>query len=148
MAIWQYKLYFLPEEEVRSYFPNDGALSENAFNEVQWWKYRQLYTSNFTYVTPELPLRKSWSDDIILFGELDSNCFEVLTESGIVVEASARIDLRADYRDMITLVCQFGQDNNLLLLDYRWDILPPENTLLERFISKYRLFDDFLNKLT
>ena len=132
MAIWQYKLYFLPEEEVRSYFPNGGALSENAFSEVQWWKYRQLYLSNFTDVKAVLPLKKSWSDDIMLFGELDSNCSEVFTESGIAVEASARIDLRGDYRDMITLICQFSQNNKLILLDYKWHILPPENIITEK----------------
>jgi hypothetical protein len=148
MAIWQYKLYFLPEEEVKSYFPHDDIISEDAFNEVEWWKYRQLDINNFVSVNRVLASRKSWSDDIIMFGELDSNCFEVLTESGKMVEVSARIDLRFDYRDMIKLVCQFGAENKLILLNYKWDVLPPEFFLLERDIANYKLFDDFLNKVT
>ncbi len=97
MAIWQYKLFILPKEEVISYFENQRTIGEDDFNEIEWWKYRQLTADNFNSLVAQLPQNISWSRDIILFGNTDSNCVELLYENNIAVEVSGRIDLRYDH---------------------------------------------------
>jgi len=148
MAIWQYNLYFLPEEEINFYFANEHIMTEDALNEIDWWAHKQLDSSSFNVVESYLRSKRSWSKNIVLFGHLDSNCFEILLESGRMIEVTARIDLRVDYSSMVKVICQFGRDNNLALLNYKFEILPPEVLLLEKDIMGYKSFDDFLKKVT
>ena len=70
MAIWQYNIYFLPEEEINSYFPDRPNISEDAFNEIDWWRYRQIDSESFAIIEDLLPLKKSLSDHILQFGDL------------------------------------------------------------------------------
>lgn len=78
MAIWQYQIFIVPEEEVNSYFKGFICITEEALNEINWWKYRQFDIESFVVFKTILPRNKSWNNEIILFGDEKSNCVEVL----------------------------------------------------------------------
>lgn len=146
MAIWQYKLFVLPEEEVSSYFSSETSITDEALNEIEWWKYRQSEIICFDSIKELLSPKKSWSNSIILFGDVDSSCLEVLIESEKIVEVSIRIDLRANYRNIIVGICEFCQQNSLMLLNYRLELLAPNAAILEEDIIKYKTFNEFIKQ--
>lgn len=146
MAIWQYKLFVLPEEEVSSYFSSETSITDEALNEIEWWKYRQSEIICFDSIKELLSPKKSWSNSIILFGDVDSSCLEVLIESEKIVEVSIRIDLRANYRNIIVAICEFCQQNSLMLLNYRLELLAPNTAILEEDIIKYKTFNEFIKQ--
>lgn len=47
MAIWQYQLFLVPEEEMTSYFGDEESITLSDFDEIEWWKYRQLDLKQF-----------------------------------------------------------------------------------------------------
>ncbi len=74
MAIWQYHMFIVPEEEVNAYFGKEAFISCNALNGIKWWKYHQLRIENFDIFKSFLTKKGSWTNDIVLFGDESSNC--------------------------------------------------------------------------
>lgn len=146
MAIWQYKLFVLPEEEVDSYFLNKDSVSEKAFNEIDWWKYRQIDIKLFEPLIRLLDKENSWSENIVQLGNLDSNCVELLYEEGRMVEISIRIDLRTDYNNMVKIFCEFADENDCVFLNESLKVLEPSPLIVLSDIdnNKYREFMDNL----
>lgn len=147
MAIWQYKIFIVPQEEINSYFEKDEYISESAFNEIKWWKFRQLNIQDFITLKYLLPINKSWTDDIVLFGDESSNCVEVLIEEDKIIEVSARIDLRDNYKEVLRALCEFAQRNNCVFLRYDLKILNANLHLVESDILNYPTYKSFLDKL-
>lgn len=145
MAIWQYQIYMIPEEEISSYFKNDKFISYDDFNEIKWWKYRQLNIKSFDLFTDLLPKKDSWSDDIILFGDESSNCIEILKEQDLIIEISIRIDLRLDCKKIINLLCEFTINNNCMFLNDKLEVLHPNVESIKSSIASYPVYKTFLD---
>ena len=107
MAIWQYQLFIIPKEEINSYFENSEYIEKAALDEINWWKFRAFEKVEFESFRKVLKQKKSWSQEILLFGEEESNCFEVLFKSNKIIEVLARIDLRTDYYCFLDNLCAF-----------------------------------------
>ncbi len=147
MAIWQYQFYMVPEEELSSYFKNEDLISYNDLSEIEWWKYRQLDINSLDTFVNLLPQKKSWSKDIIIFGNEDSSCIEILLQNNWIIEISIRIDLRLDYKNFIKLLCEYALNHNCMFLNDKLEILYPNLDSLEKDILNYPLYKAFLNKL-
>ncbi|WP_421829162.1 hypothetical protein [Larkinella sp.] len=147
MAIWQYQLFVIPGEEINSYFGDNLFIDNNALNEINWWKYRQLTINNFNIFKSFLPLKQSWSSDIILFGDESSNCIELLMDNNIIVEISIRIDVRNNYKEFVLALCDFSQKYGCVLLNDTLKILSPIAELIEQDIIIHPLYKSFLDKL-
>lgn len=146
MAIWQYQFYMVPEEELDSYFRNEDLISYEDLSEIEWWKYRQLDITSFDTFISLLPKKKSWSKDIIIFGDDDSSCIEILLEKNRIVEISIRVDLRLDYINFINLLCEYALNNKCMFLNYKLEILYPNLEALEKDILSYPTYKMFLDK--
>jgi hypothetical protein len=142
MAVWQYKFYLLPRDELDSYFPNQNHITESDFNDIKWWKYQKIM--DLDSISMLLPKRESWSSDIILFGSEDSNCLEILTEAGEIAEISARMDVRKDYLAFLTQLCNFAAKNNCILLNDSLNLFLPDFEVtkieLKDFERKFKNF--------
>jgi hypothetical protein len=147
MALWQYQLFLVPEEEVASYFKNDVSISQNAFNEIGWWRYRQLGIASFYFFEEILPVNESWSKDIILFGNESSNCIELLINRNLITEVCVRIDLRVDYKQLLHLLCEFSNKNNCILLNSDLKMIRPDFQRVEADIISYPRYKSFVEKL-
>lgn len=73
-----------------------------------------------------LPLKKSWSNDMIIYGDEGSNCLEILLDKNKITEVSARIDLRLDYRAFLSLLCEFAQEHDFTFVNNELKILAPD----------------------
>lgn len=147
MAIWQYQIFVVPEEEINSYFSEDICINKNALNEIDWWKYRQLNIESFNVFITLCPLKKSWSNDIILFGDESSNCIELLMNRNKVIEISVRIDLRYNYEQFVSTLCEFAQKHNCIFLNDALKIISAREQLIKQDIIDHPIYKSFLDKL-
>lgn len=145
MAIWQYQIFIVPNEEINSYFPEEINISYDDLNEINWWKYRQLTINKFDSIRALLPERKSWTDEIILFGDDNSDCVTISLEDTKIFEISARLDLRTDYRQFARILCEFAQENDCIFLTDDLRILIPDFQLVKNDIENYPIFKAFLD---
>lgn len=147
MAIWQYQLFLLPKEEIKSYFKNDLFISEDDLNEIDWWKYSELKPMDFSVFSKILPQSKSWSDDITIYGNVDSDCIEVIVENNKIKEVSIRIDLRYSNKQLIADLCKFSEQYSCVFLNIYFKIINPIQELIEDDINQYPVYKSFINKL-
>lgn len=146
MAIWQYMIFAIPEEELESYFKNVDFIPNVAFNNIEWWKYRTYKSVNFNSFK-ELTFQESWSKNIKQLGHIDSDCVEVFVQGEEITEIAIRIDLRKNYKPMVNYICEFGQDNHLCFLNNDFKLLFSLPEVIHQDINDYRLFDEFTKKL-
>ena len=134
MAIWQYKLYALPNEEVDSYFLGQNKIEAEDFDNIEWWKYRGP-VKNLQETFPYLIEQKSWCEDIRQFGNLDSDCIELCLD-GKYTELSFRFDLRILNTKFLNDTISYAKEENLIFatLDYQL-FYPLIEILLERINS-------------
>lgn len=147
MAIWQYKLFAIPEEEFDTYFKNKKFISAEDFNGIEWWIYRTYKSIDFNSFG-NLSLSESWTKKIIMFGDIDSDCVEVLVEGEELCEIAIRVDLRKNYEGMLTSICKFGQDNNLYFLNDRFKVLFPKLQLINQDITDNDAFAEFIARIS
>lgn len=146
MAIWQYKLFAIPEEELKSYFNNIDNIPIEAFDNIEWWKYRTYKSVNFNSFK-ELSFQESWSKDIKQLGDINSDCVEIFVQEEKIIEISIRIDLRKNYKSMIEYICEFGQNNHLCFLNGEFKLISSIPEVINQDISDYKIFEEFTKKL-
>jgi hypothetical protein len=145
MAIWQYNLFVLPQEEIYSYFGQTDMIRNDDLNEINWWKYRQLNIEWFDFFNDLLIRKKSWSDDIILWGDESSNCVLILIENNEIIEIFMRIDIRDDFDFFLRLICNFAQRHECALLNSALKIFPVDFVTIKEDIAKFKKNNFFEN---
>ncbi|MNK04939.1 hypothetical protein D3C87_228130 [compost metagenome] len=147
MAIWQYQLFFVPEEEIGSSFSKTDSIRIQDFDGIDWWKYRQLEISQFDMFESILPRQKSWSDNVIIFGDEANDCVVLLKEKNKIIEISARIDLRNNFDVFLNYLCNTASENNCVFLNDNLKILYPSYKTIKYDIENYDRYKSFLDKL-
>jgi hypothetical protein len=119
MALWQYTFQVLLKKSAT-------ALSENlvfnrdeeGFDDEPYWKFNHTDKSFFSALSKILPKVKSWSYEIDLYGDQESNCFEVLHDKdNAVISVSFRIDFTSNYESVLNSIIEFCIFNGLIILD-------------------------------
>lgn len=119
MAIWQYTFHVLPKESVEilpadSYFEKE----EDGFDDEFYWEMESKDKHFFHFMKEILPKNKSWSNKVDLYGNQESNCFEVLSNNeGKVISVSFRIDFRNNYEKVLSQIIEFCYLNGLIIID-------------------------------
>lgn len=125
MALWQYSFYVLPKEgliTLEETFKFDKR--DELFDDALFWREHHIKPTFFDKVGDIIIKNKSWSEDIELYGAEESNCFEVLSENGVVVSVSFRIDFTSDYENILSRLIEFFIFNSLVIADENLNILP------------------------
>lgn len=149
MAVWQYQMFLVPEEEINSFFKNQSFIKRDDLNGIDWWKYNEeLHLEHFSVFKHLLSTKKrSWSNDIALYGEESSNCIEIILERNKIAEISVRIDLRYSYKEFVRVLCDFAKEHHCTFLNSSLKILAPNINIVTQDIENYPLYKSFLNKL-
>ncbi len=119
MAIWQYTFHVLPMESVEALSSDyQFEKTKDGFDDEPYWKFNPVNRDFFESVQNVLPKSKSWSNEIDLYGDQESNCFEVFfQEENEVISVSFRIDFRENYKEVLSYIIEFCFCNELVLLD-------------------------------
>lgn len=147
MAIWQYKIFVLPEDEVMGYFEDSASITAAAFDSIRWWRSNQLKIRDFEVFHTLLLPSKSWSKDIHIIGETDSTCIEILLDGNDIEEVSVRVDLRYNYVPFLKLLCSFAKKHNCIFLDIKFNLITANVGIVLNCIENHPDYKNFLDKL-
>jgi hypothetical protein len=123
MALWQVGFFLLPKDSIE--FINSFKVSnEHTFDDASYWEVLKLPPIFFDTINDILPKGKSWSKNILLYGEENSNRLEIYFENDIIVSVSLRIDYTSDYENILYEIIEFCILNGLIILDEGLNLVP------------------------
>ena len=123
MALWQVGFFILPKGSLKHGGKLDKS-EEHTFDDAPFWESLNIDYSFFDPIKRFLPEGKSWSKNVILYGEENSHRLEVLFENSIIISVSFRIDFTSDYEQILNEIIEFCIFNGLIILDEDLNILP------------------------
>lgn len=127
MALWQYTFQILPKENFKALEKSvEISLDDNLFDEAPYWQIKPLNKSYFFKIGNILQKSKSWSKEIDLYGDQESNCFEVFFDGKTddVTSVSFRIDFTSDYEMVLNNIMEFCILKGLIVLDEKLQLVP------------------------
>jgi hypothetical protein len=117
MAIWQYNFFIVP---VTVGFRTEKLIQrdeDNLFDESVFWEKADVKIKEFDQIADFLPITRSWSKDILMFGSEDSHRFEILCCEGRVISVSFRVDYRIQYDLFLSSILEFCLLTGFKVLD-------------------------------
>jgi hypothetical protein len=117
MALSQISFFTLPQKTFQKLSQSHLKKEDHLFDDSVYWASERAPCDFFAKIGSFLPINTSWSKQITLYGQQDSNCFEVLCEDQIILSVSFRIDFTSDYEDILRNLIEFFITNDLLILD-------------------------------
>ena len=125
MALWQYTFHLLPningELDVKNFSLENN---EDGFDDSSFWVTERIDRAFFSKISAILPIGKSWSKNIDLYGDEKSNCFTVFVKDNIVQSVSFRVDITSNYEHVLTGIVDFCILNGFVIIDEDLKIIP------------------------
>lgn len=124
MAIWQYKFIVLPKSSISA---NDLKLEvsdDGFYKDDLYWSKSPTSVFFFADINKIMPEGESWSNDLLIFGNLESNCFEIYSENNLVQSVSFRINFTINYETILNQIVEFCILKGLIILDESLNIVP------------------------
>ena len=142
MSLNQIGFFVLPKDCLNKLIKkNDFELDDEGYfdDELIWNKYK-IHYSMFNLMNEILPLNISWSKNIIMFGDENSNRLEVLFDKNeIILSVSFRIDFKSNYEIILIRLLDFFQTNDLIVIDEKLNVLDLKYKLFEEIITSYQM---------
>lgn len=149
MALWQYSFYVLPKEGVQNLSSNFRFEKDNdGFDDAPYWIDQQIDKSFFNDITHILPIGRSWSKNIDLYGNEESNCLEVLSKINLIISVSLRIDFTSHYQNILRQLLEFFILKGLIIVDEELNLLPNNLLIIKEKINacpQYKKYNMFTN---
>lgn len=141
MALNQIGFFVLPKESLDKLLTkNHFELDEEGYfdDELIWKKYKRHY-SLFNLISEILRPSVSWSKNILLYGDENSNRFEVLfDQNNIILSVSFRIDFTSNYEIILIRLLDFFKSNDLIVIDGMLNLVELEYKLFEEIILSFQ----------
>jgi hypothetical protein len=122
MALWQISFSIIPknytEDKIRA------NQIEDWFNDDEFWQGAEITESIFSSINSVLPKTNSWSDSMILYGEEESNCLNIVIEKNYVESVSFRIDFRTNYENIVRNIIELCITNGFNIMNDSHSIIP------------------------
>ena len=115
MAVWQICFYAIENNKL----DNDA--------DICYWRIEpeKACDINFLYKY------KSWSKNIIQYGDLQESCIELFKENGKIVEISIRLDIRSLSNDMVINMSNYLNDIKANIYFRNKIIVPSTDNIVE-----------------
>ena len=131
MAIWQVPIKLIPRKNFINSSEYDAK--ENFFA----WEDKKKIEKSLMNIAAILKTKKSWSKNIILYGDEESNCVELFYNRRKLEEVSIRLDLRDIPKKLLGLIIEIAKKNDALI----W--IQEEETAIE---PEWALFTEKIRK--
>jgi hypothetical protein len=141
MALNQYTFIVIPKVSFDNSFSELRLKKEgDFFDDSFFWAEEQVECIFFDRISLVLPMGESWSNDLVVFGDIKSNCFKVLCNHNKVISVSFRIDFTTNYSRLLSEVVEFCITNALLIIDEDMNIIPHNSLSIQEVINNSRQF--------
>ena len=120
-------------------------LSDAQREEIAWWSGKMVAAEKLRQLSKVLPPGKSWTEELEVFGDLETTCVSLLRDSNTVVEVNACLDLRTLSAEAGKAVLGFARGLECLLVTDDNLVLKPDSAALAEAIqasSAYRFVKD------
>lgn len=137
MAIWQYDIFIIPNNEkdlIKKKTTSDKKLI--LFDDSVFWKDKKISIEEFESIKLMLKQGKSWSKNLIVYGELEGSCLEIFLNNQSVCSVSIRLDFRTEYIKFLEAVIDICKKHDLIMLDTNMTILPLESEKIKQLIDQ------------
>ena len=125
-------------------FDDNGC---TVFDDSVFWKGD---TINFIDQIEEiLPRKKSWSKNLFLFGDEESNEFSIFYENNKVVSVSFRLDFRTNYEIVLRMIIELCIINQYIIIDEKIKLVELNFNSIKQQIEdspQYLKYNDLLIK--
>jgi len=144
MAIWQYKFYVIPNSNQNIIKTKQfGKDIDNCFDDSIFWNGKEISIEFFKKVDEILTMTKSWSKDLIIYGNLETNCLEILCVNNFIKSVSLRIDFSNEYQSILIKLLSFLKLKDLILLDENLEELPLNYLSIKTIINNSQQFKKY-----
>ncbi len=134
MAIWQWRLTFIPEAALRQkYEVLPLKIPMELAEDCRWWADRQPPRGFERRIDMILPPAESWSKEMRMWGKEESDDAYVIyvDESKTVIEEiSFRIDARKPFDDLVKQICSLVGSLGCVLMTSGYDILAADESMV------------------
>lgn len=146
MALWQNTFIIIPSESLK--IINEVEFDEdNLFDDSILWKERDYKISSFDSIDLIFTKAESWSESLLIWGDIHSNCFKVFTENGEVSSVSFRIDFTSEYEFVLSEIIQFCIISNFSILDIELTQIPLNLVSIKADIDSYNKSNKYIKLL-
>ncbi len=117
MAIWQVTIELIPTSWAEKYLYDTESLydSEGMYDASHTWIDNQPTADFEKTFSTFLPVKKSWNEDLRIWGKEKEDDIQVWCEEGLVESIGFRIDLRKDFSKIIKDLMFFASKMNCVL---------------------------------
>lgn len=134
MAIWQYKLTFVPEAALRGKFEIlPASIPVEMAEDFPWWSDVQPSPELEERIGLMLPETASWCTSMRIWGNEESDDAHVIyadERKEMVTEIGFRLDARGMSSDLIRGVCALAAELRCVLVTREYEILLPDESML------------------
>lgn len=126
MALWQYTFQILPKVSFDAFAKDfENYSDDNLFDDAPYWLFQPFNKSYFERIGNILQKGKSWSKEVDLYGDQESNCFEVFfnTKTNDVTSVSFRINFTSNYEMVLNGIIEFCILRGLIILDEKLQVV-------------------------
>lgn len=127
MAVWQFHVKIIPQRTATTHgLFSGGALTDAQRENIEWWGDSQLDPGALLRLRNVLPPGQTWTEELDVFGELESTCVTIFREGERPRDVNARIDLRVHSGKPALAVLNFARSLECLLVTEGNTIFKPE----------------------
>ncbi|MDQ6482528.1 hypothetical protein [Dyadobacter sp. LHD-138] len=126
MALWQYNFFILPLSSYDKFWRQEKLKvdKDSLFDDSVFWKNTGIRSDFFSEIEEILSRSKSWSKDLLIYGNVESNVFEIFIEADLVASVSFRIDLTSQYRHILDYLINFMILKGLVIVGEDLESIP------------------------
>lgn len=111
MAIWQVDFKIINIEKLKLV----KKYKNNKIEDIDWIGF-ELNSESIKSLKIILTERKSWSENLKQYGDIEKTCVELFYQNNVLLEVSCRIDVRNLIKKEIIAIIDFINSNNALIL--------------------------------
>ncbi len=148
MSIYQNSYFIVPRRGNYSLFEGLNLKSfledDTLFEDDLFWDNLRLPIKEFeSYLRKNFLEDASWSDDLKIYGNNETNCIKLIFENGFVNSVSFRVNFKTDYSKFLNKLIEFCERNNLLVVDNDLNILYLDYQVIVDNINSSKAFENY-----
>ena len=140
MAIWQYNFFIIPNLGTQEF-----KILNDEFDDSLFWKEVNTNCSFFEKIEVLLKKSSSWHENLTIYGNLESNCLEVLCEGKYIISVTLRIDFTTNYEILVREILNFFILHGLVMLDEQLNIVSLNFEIIKNIITNSNQFNKYIS---